>query len=417
MKRICLGILAHVDAGKTTLSEQILLLSGAIRKKGSVDSGTAHTDTLPVEQRRGISVKASCVSFTWKDTQVSLIDTPGHVDFSAEVERSLWALDAAVLVVCGVEGVQPQTETLFAALREQNIPCIFFINKMDREGADAQRVSAQIRRMLTERACLMDDDDAVAEVICADDDALMERYLGGEGFEEAFVRRRIGEMTGRCSAYPIFCGSALREQGIGELLGAVVEWLTPCPPDRKALCGVAFAASQDKLLGRGVYLRLFSGELRPRMSITLPAGTDPITGEERFVQPKITQLRSLSGAPLESLGGGEVGIAYGLGSIRIGQVIGDPGLLPRPIETGKLRVPLITVQAIPDKPEQILNLGFRQRGGRLIHDQDARIVKGECFGNFHHLLFGNGQRAYAGVCADVAQVEGIEQFIGHGVLL
>lgn len=114
-KNISVGLLAHVDAGKTTLSEQILLQSGAIRRKGSVDSGTAHTDTLPVEQRRGISVKANCVSFMWKDVCVNLIDTPGHVDFSAEVERSHWALDAAVLVVCGVEGVQPQTEVLFAA--------------------------------------------------------------------------------------------------------------------------------------------------------------------------------------------------------------------------------------------------------------------------------------------------------------
>ena len=185
MNRVCIGILAHVDAGKTTLSEQILLLSGAIRKKGSVDSGTAHTDTLPVERRRGISVKASCVSFAWKDTQVNLIDTPGHVDFSAEVERSLWALDAAVLVVCGVEGVQPQTEALFAAIREKKIPCIFFINKLDREGADARRVSAQIRRMLSESACLTDDEDQVADVLCAGDDALMERYLSGEPFDSA----------------------------------------------------------------------------------------------------------------------------------------------------------------------------------------------------------------------------------------
>jgi len=132
MKRICIGILAHVDAGKTTLSEQILLLSGAIRKKGSVDSGTAHTDTLPVEQRRGISVKASCVSFAWKDVQINLIDTPGHVDFSAEVERSLWALDAAVLVVCGVEGVQPQTEVLFAAPHSAAIPVYSFRMPSDR---------------------------------------------------------------------------------------------------------------------------------------------------------------------------------------------------------------------------------------------------------------------------------------------
>ena len=104
-----IGIFAHVDAGKTTLSEQLLAHAGAIRTKGSVDSGTAHTDTLPVERRRGISVKAPCVSFRHKDVQVNLIDTPGHVDFSAEVERSLWALDGAILVVCAVEGVQPQT--------------------------------------------------------------------------------------------------------------------------------------------------------------------------------------------------------------------------------------------------------------------------------------------------------------------
>ena len=353
MKRLCLGILAHVDAGKTTLSEQILLLSGAIRKKGSVDSGTAHTDTLPVERRRGISVKASCVSFSWKDTQISLIDTPGHVDFSAEVERSLWALDAAVIVVCGVEGVQPQTEVLFAALREQKIPCLFFINKMDREGADAHRVSAQIRRLLSPCACLMDDEDAVADVICAEDDALMERYLSGEPLDAGIVRARISEMTRSGSAYPILCGSALCEQGVRELLDAVSDWLTPERVSGDALCAVAFAAAEDKMLGRGVYLRLFSGALRPRMSVTLPAGTDPLTGEARYVQPKITQLRSISGAPIDDLTGGEVGVAYGLGGIRIGQVIGDPALLPRPIEAGRLRTPLITVQAIPDKPEQM----------------------------------------------------------------
>ena len=230
MKRVCIGILAHVDAGKTTLSEQILLLSGAIRKKGSVDSGTAHTDTLPVEQRRGISVKSSCVAFTWKDTQVNLIDTPGHVDFSAEVERSFWALDAAVLVVCGVEGVQPQTEALFAALRAKKLPCIFFINKLDREGADANRVAAQIRRMLSQSACLVQDEDQVADVLCAGDDELMERYLSGETLDPTLVHRRLGELTQSCGAYPILCGSALREEGVGALLDTVADWLPPPPP-------------------------------------------------------------------------------------------------------------------------------------------------------------------------------------------
>ena len=116
-----IGVFTHVDAGKTTLSEQLLMHSGAIRRIGSVDAGTAHTDNLPVEQRRGISVKATCVSMDWRGATINLIDTPGHVDFAAEVERSLWALDAAVMVVCAVEGVQPHTETLFQALKEQGI--------------------------------------------------------------------------------------------------------------------------------------------------------------------------------------------------------------------------------------------------------------------------------------------------------
>jgi len=356
MKRVCLGILAHVDAGKTTLSEQILLLSGAIRRKGSVDSGTAHTDTLPVEQRRGISVKASCVSFSWKDVQVNLIDTPGHVDFSAEVERSLWALDAAVLVVCGVEGVQPQTEVLFAALRERRIPCVIFINKMDREGADAHRVSAQIRRMLSENACLVEDEEEMADVVCGSDDALMERYLAGEAIGKDTLLERLGEMTRAGDAYPVLAGSALRGQGAERLLDAMADWLVPASPGGVGLCGVAFAAVQDKMLGRGVWVRLFGGSLRPRMSVTLPAGTDPLTGEERFVEPKVTQIKSPSGAPLEALCAGDVGVVFGLGNIRIGQVIGEERLLPRTVEAGRLKTPLITVQVIPDHPEQMQEL-------------------------------------------------------------
>ncbi|MBR5225635.1 MAG: TetM/TetW/TetO/TetS family tetracycline resistance ribosomal protection protein [Clostridia bacterium] len=353
MKRICLGILAHVDAGKTTLSEQILLLSGAIRQKGSVDSGTAHTDTLPVEQRRGISVKASCVGFSWKDTQIHLIDTPGHVDFSAEVERSLWALDAAVIVVCGVEGVQPQTEVLFSALQEHRIPCMFFINKMDREGADAQRVTAQIRRMLSANACLMGDHDMLCEVVCGNDDDLMERYLMGEAIDPDLLLSRIAEMTRQAQAYPVLSGSALRGHGAQALLDAVTAYLTPEEPKGDALCGVAFAAAQDKMLGRGMWVRLFSGRLSPRMPITLPAGTDPLTGEEKYVQPKVSQLRSISGAPADALCAGEVGVVFGLTGLKVGQVIGDASLLPRPVETGRLRTPLITVQVIPEDPQQM----------------------------------------------------------------
>ncbi|MBQ7304935.1 MAG: GTP-binding protein, partial [Clostridia bacterium] len=143
-----IGIFAHVDAGKTTLTEHLLMHAGAIRQAGSVDSGTTRTDNLPVERRRGISVKASCVSLAWQGVGINLIDTPGHVDFSAEVERSLWALDGAVLVVCAKEGVQPQTEVLFEALSRQQVPTVIFINKTDLEGADVDHTLRQIRRRM-----------------------------------------------------------------------------------------------------------------------------------------------------------------------------------------------------------------------------------------------------------------------------
>lgn len=348
-----IGIFAHVDAGKTTLSEQLLMHSGAIRRAGSVDEGTTHTDNLPVEQRRGISVKATCVSLTWRDTCINLIDTPGHVDFSAEVERSLWALDAAVMVVCAVEGVQPHTETLFHALREQAIPTLFFLNKTDREGADVGRALAQIRRLLTPDAVLMADEDAVTEFVCAQDDALLEQYLSGEALSPELIRARLTDMTRRAAAYPVYSGSALRDEGVPPLLDAMVDLLPPPAPQGDGLSGVVFASTQDRVLGRGVWVRLYAGALGNRAPITLPAGIDPLTGEEKLVQRKITQIRRVDGTDAGSLTAGEIGVVYGLGDVKVGQILGDKALLPRRVEPGHLRAPLITVQAIPDKPEDM----------------------------------------------------------------
>lgn len=348
-----IGIFAHVDAGKTTLSEQLLMHSGAIRRAGSVDEGTAHTDNLPVEQRRGISVKATCVSLTWRDTSMNLIDTPGHVDFSAEVERSLWALDAAVMVICAVEGVQPHTETLFHALREQAIPTVFFLNKTDREGADVGRTLAQIHRLLTPDAVFMADEDAVTEFVCAQDDALLEQYLSGENLPPELIRARLADMTHRAAAYPVYSGSALRDEGVLSLLDAMVDFLPPPALQGDALSGVVFASNQDRVLGRGVWVRLYAGAIENRAPITLPAGIDPLTGEEKLVQRKITQIRRVDGTDAGSLTAGEIGVVYGLGDIKVGQILGDEALLPRRVEPGHLRTPLITVQAIPDKPENM----------------------------------------------------------------
>lgn len=355
MKLRNIGIFAHVDAGKTTLTEHLLMHAGAVRQAGSVDQGTTRTDNLPVERRRGISVKASCVQLTWQDTAINLIDTPGHVDFSAEVERSLWALDGAVLVVCAKSGVQPQTEVLFDALKRQRIPTIIFINKTDLEGADVPRTLRQIRRRLTEKAMMVDDADAIAETVCEQDDALLEQYLSGEPLDTTMLADAFERLVRAGDAHPVLTGSALRDEGIPAVLDAVCRYLPP-PAAGEALCGAVFASEQDRVLGRGVWIRLYGGQLENRAALTLPAGRDPVSGEMRYVQRKVTQIKGVNGADAGMLRAGEIGIVYGLGDIRIGHVLGDEALLPRRVEPGLLRTPLMTVRVIPEKAEEMQQL-------------------------------------------------------------
>lgn len=370
-----IGIFAHVDAGKTTLSEQLLLHAGAVRVQGSVDSGTAHTDTLPVERRRGISVKATCVRLTHQGVDIHLIDTPGHVDFSAEVERSLWALDAAVLVVCAVEGVQPQTEVLFSAMQEQNVPVIFFINKIDRIGADPEGVYHQIRCLLSDRAVMPEDTETLTELVCDSDDSLFEQYLSGEPIAPEVLRERLHSLSRQGLACPVLLGSALKDEGVEPLLDAIVECL-PSPAPLDDLSGVVFAAQQEHALGRGVWVRLFGGSLETRAAVTLSRGIDPITGEEVVKQQKITQIQDPDGNPIGRLNPGEIGIVYGLGEIPIGHVIGSQP--PRKVEPGSLRTPLIAVQAIPEKTEDMtaLRTAFHILTGEdpLLHAQFVRSL-------------------------------------------
>ena len=364
-----IGIFAHVDAGKTTLSERMLSHTGAIRTVGSVDAGTAHTDNLPVEQRRGISVKATCVSMDYQGVCINLIDTPGHVDFSAEVERSMWALDGAVLVVCAVEGVQPQTEVLFDAMVKQHIPVLFFINKTDREGADVPQVVAQIRRMLAEKAVLLSDTAAVSEVICDHWDDLMERYLNGEVFSQELLNERLAALTHNGQAYPVLCGSALKDEGVTDLLDSVVTYLPP-PKAADTLCGVVFAAGQDRNLGRGVWVRLYGGRLKTRDAVTLDSGIDPLTGDTKRVQHKISQIHDVHQNPVDTLSSGAIGIVYGLGNVPIGQILGDPECMERQIEAGRLRTPLITVRVIPSDPEQMQDL---RRACEILSGEDPLL--------------------------------------------
>ncbi|MBQ9308444.1 MAG: TetM/TetW/TetO/TetS family tetracycline resistance ribosomal protection protein [Clostridia bacterium] len=354
-----IGIFAHVDAGKTTLSEQLLMLSGAIRELGSVDRGTAHTDTLDVERRRGISVKASCVSFTWKDTRINLIDTPGHTDFSAEIEQSMWALDGAILVVCAVEGVQPQTELLYEAFSRNGIPVILFLNKMDRPGSDPKRVFAQVRRRLSPHAaffaCPQESSEALLETVADLDDQVMERYLSGDFPQEGEIRERFCALAREGKAVPVLAGSALTGNGVEAVLDTALTCL-PQPGHGAELSGVAFAVTEDRLLGRGVWVRLFGGEMSARQGIELPGRLDPVTGQRAVVTRKITQIRDATLHDAGSLKAGEIGVVYGLGRLKVGHVFGEEALLPRSVKPGGYRVPLLSVKAVCDDKEDMEKL-------------------------------------------------------------
>ncbi|MBO2516675.1 MAG: GTP-binding protein [Clostridiales bacterium] len=346
-----IGIFAHVDAGKTTLSEQLLFHAGKVRTAGSVDRGTAFTDSLDVERRRGISVKATVVALDWKGTRINLIDTPGHMDFSAEVERSFWALDGAVLLVDAAEGIQPQTEVLFRALKEQGLPFLFFLNKTDRPGADVDRTAAQIRKRLTDSVFLLQREDETREFICGTDEKLTERYLNDEPVAPAEIRERLRLLSQQGKIHPVLYGSALKDEHVEELLDAVAELLPPPENSGGELCGVAFACTNDRTMGRGLWVRLFGGKLENRQSLDTFAGNDPVTGEARTVQRKITQIRSASGEDTGTLNAGEAGIVFGLGDLRIGHVFGSAERLPHRVEPGHYRTPLITVRVYPENEE------------------------------------------------------------------
>ncbi len=248
MRTLNLGILAHVDAGKTSLTERLLHSAGVIDEIGSVDAGSTQTDSLALERQRGITIKSAVVSFVVGDVTVNLIDTPGHPDFIAEVERVLGVLDGTVLVISAVEGVQAQTRVLMRALRRLRIPTVIFVNKTDRAGAHTGRVLAGIAERLTPAVVAMGSvtglgtpgcefrpygaDDAgftarLAEVLAEHDEALLADYVADEtGLSYPRLRRQLAAQARRCLVHPVFFGSAITGAGVAELTTGLT-WLLP----------------------------------------------------------------------------------------------------------------------------------------------------------------------------------------------
>ncbi|UQZ35185.1 GTP-binding protein [Paenibacillus sp. PK3_47] len=363
MQRINVGIFAHVDAGKTTTTEHILYESGRIREVGSVDSGTAVTDSMEVERQRGISVRAALASFAWKGVQINLVDTPGHVDFLSEVERSLRVMDCAVLILSAVEGVQAQSEMIWNALRKLGIPTIVFVNKMDRVGADPEAVLAQARTYLsgdiipvqqplgreqdyTGAADLWSEEAApearteLLEALAERDEELLDVYMSGRPPEPAVWKPYLKERSARGQMFPMVYGAAARGLGITELLDAMTDYFPRAGGDaEQPVSGIVYNIQRDKNMGRMAFVRLYEGRIRNR---------DTVTNYSQDVQVKVTQIRKVEGGRTEDVGeltAGDIAVVYGLSGVRIGDVLGRPDAVP---QEAKLAVPLLTVRVFWD---------------------------------------------------------------------
>jgi ribosomal protection tetracycline resistance protein len=347
-----LGILAHVDAGKTSLTERLLFAAGAISQIGRVDDGSTQTDSLALERQRGITIKAAVVSFAIGDLTVNLIDTPGHPDFIAEVERALGVLDGAVLVISAVEGVQPQTRVLMRALQRLRVPTAIFVNKIDRAGAAydqtlrdiAARLSpaivamGSVQDLGTRRATCVpfgpaDPDFAtrLADVLALRDDTLLAAYVADEhALSYTRLRAALAAQTGQVLVHPVYFGSAITGAGVECLTGGLAA-LLPAAGDavgngtaratlsvKGPVAGTVFKVERGRAGEKIAYVRMFGGSVHARE--LLRYGTDKIA--------KVTAISVFDGgpaAPADVALAGQIAKVWGLADVQVGDSVGPAG--------------------------------------------------------------------------------------------
>jgi elongation factor G len=399
-----IGIAAHIDAGKTTTTERILFYSGIIHKIGEVHEGTAVTDWMDQERERGITITAAAISTSWRDHQINIIDTPGHVDFTIEVERSMRVLDGVITVLCSVGGVQPQTETVWRQADRYKVPRIVFVNKMDRTGANFYKVYEQVRDRLRANAIpiqlpigsesdflgLVDlvkmrayiytndqgtdikEEDVPAdmqelveeyrtkliEAVAETDDDLMTKYFEGEELTEEEIRTALRKGTIAGTIVPMLCGSAFKNKGVQLLLDAVVDYL-PAPPDVPAIQGTLpngetverhaddnepLAALAFKIMadpyGRLTFVRVYSGVLK-KGSYVLNATKNK---KERI--SRLVVLKADERIDVDELRAGDLGAALGLKETLTGDTLTDENS-PVILESLFIPEPVISVAVEP----------------------------------------------------------------------
>lgn len=442
-KHICIGILAHVDAGKTTLSEAMLYKSGSIRTLGRVDKGDAFLDTDQMEKQRGITIFSKQAQFALGNLQVTLLDTPGHVDFSAEAERVLQVLDYAILVISGADGVQGHTQTLWRLLEKHRIPTFLFVNKMDQQGTDADMLQVQLEKRLS-GGCIRfgkgyEDTDAFFDSAAMCSEALMEAYLE----QGMLTREQLADGICRREIFPCYFGSALKLTGVEEFLAGLATYLI-CPQYGDKFGARVFKIARDAQGNRLTYLKIVGGKLKvrevisggaevPEETATETAGdletagnrpqSDTVASAKKPSadwQEKVTQIRIYSGVKFEAVdeaGAGMVcavtGLSYTKPGMGLGCAHGVEKPLLIPVLTYRILLPpdVDTAVFLPklrllEEEEPLLSVVFDDKSGdihvQVMGEVQIEILQQQIKDRFGvEVTFGEGTILYRETIADM----------------
>lgn len=371
---LTLGVFAHANAGKTTITEHLLYHTNVIDTIGRVDSGNTVTDNMKVEQERGITVRDSIVSFKLNNKTIQLIDTPGHVDFSAEVERAINVLDGAVLVISGVEGLEAQTYTIWRALQEKNVPVIIYINKMDRKGADFDKVLAELQNnlkvpTLTLTHVYQEQDgklnitkskvDELIEELSLVDDEVFEKYVENKNIEGEWLASKMIELSHKGKIYPVVGGSALTDIGIDDLVDSISRYLPVTEKKLKEeMSAYVFMVRVDEN-GKNAYVKVLNGSINNRDVIA--------TGEE--TQEKVKNIMISEGSKMKNVDtvySGDIAIINGL-DVKCGQILGNNKGLDKYISFVK---PLLTMEVNPKEEKDRIEL---MQALKILNEEDPYL--------------------------------------------
>ena len=361
-----IAVFAHVDAGKTSVTEQLLFHAGEIRKLGSVDNGDTQTDTLAVEKQRGITVNSTVLSFQWKETKINLLDTPGHIDFSSETQKAILAIDAAVVIVSAVEGVQAQTENLINLLLEFDKPFIIFINKIDRIGANVPTVILELKSELNISSFVLQNTENTAtntvaihtvwspkqqasnliEQLVEYNDELLEDFFAGNSISFERLNSELIKRTRQQKLIPTFLGSAKFDLGIENLLNGIVDYLPNPQVSNDTLFGSVFKTFHEKD-GKWAAIRLFSGAIKTR-TLVYNASQD--------CNEKVLLIRSIdlnNQKIIDEIQAGDIALVKGFDKAKPGDFIGR---IPEGYFEKNFTKPLLSIQVIPENEAAINTL-------------------------------------------------------------